>query len=47
MATVDKHPGSSFRLNHTHNTMYTKSVPITIAVVSSNLEQGEVYNIIW
>jgi len=46
MATVDKHPRSSFRFDHTRNTMNTKSVPITIAVVSSNLEQGEVYNII-
>jgi hypothetical protein len=28
-------------------TTYAQSVPITTDVVSSNLDQGEVYNIMW
>jgi hypothetical protein len=27
--------------------LYMQSVPITTDVVSSNLDQGEVYNIMW
>jgi len=27
--------------------IHTRSVPITTDVVSSNLDQGEVYNIMW